>query len=433
MADRYPVAYIRRSTADDSNPGDVSREAQEAAVRDLAARDGHNGELRLFVDWGRSADEAKEAKRAAFLSMLASIERGEVSSVYAYALDRLYRSMRTFVRLTDAARTNGVRIVTTREGVLGGDGSPMARAFAEITAVFASLELNTIKARNQGAAKARKDRGDAMGQPPYGSRIVRDDSGRAVKPIRWEDDPARPLAPVLEAYTRARSVLGACKILNAAGIATPKGKVDGNGEPVPWQPTSLTLILDRAGVLPPHGKRREYAKGARLAGLLRCHCGRFLTPDHSHLRTGTAYYCARSKWIGTVAHGPGYVHEDALMPLIKEEMAHLDVPDAYSASESHTAERTALLERRRRLAVLYADTLIDDDGYRSERDAITKALDDLGDASYVVDVPGIDWDAPVADVNEALRAFLARIELDASMRPSGPEAFIWRVPGMRRA
>ncbi|MFH1474440.1 MAG: recombinase family protein, partial [Chloroflexota bacterium] len=130
---RYPIAYLRRSSADASDPGDVSREAQEAAVRELARRDGHNGELRTLTDWDRSADEAKESKRAGFLAMLAAIERGECEVVYAASLDRLYRSMRTFVRLTDAARAHDVRIVTLREGVLGGDGSPMAQAFAEIT------------------------------------------------------------------------------------------------------------------------------------------------------------------------------------------------------------------------------------------------------------------------------------------------------------
>ncbi len=44
-------------------PGDVSREAQEAAVRELAHRDGYNGETRMLTDWDKSADPDKESRR----------------------------------------------------------------------------------------------------------------------------------------------------------------------------------------------------------------------------------------------------------------------------------------------------------------------------------------------------------------------------------
>jgi DNA invertase Pin-like site-specific DNA recombinase len=81
---RYPIAYLRRSSADATDPGDV----------------------RTLTDWDRSADEAKEGRRAGFLAMLGAIERGECDVVYSASLDRLYRSMRTFVRLTDAAKAH---------------------------------------------------------------------------------------------------------------------------------------------------------------------------------------------------------------------------------------------------------------------------------------------------------------------------------------
>src|SRR5664280_2728976 len=192
---RYPIAYLRRSSADATDPGDISREGQEAAVRELARRDGYNGELRILADWDRSADEAKEGRRTGFLAMLAAINRGECSVVYAYALDRLYRSHRTFYRLTDAAKDHDVRIVTLREGVLGGDGSPMAVAFAAITSIFAELELNTTKARAAGAMAERRKRGDYIGRAGYGFRLARNDDGAIVQ----EPDPDRPLEPILEA------------------------------------------------------------------------------------------------------------------------------------------------------------------------------------------------------------------------------------------
>ena len=128
----------------------------------------------------------------------------------------------------------------------------------------------------------------------------------------------------------------------------------------------------RAGALPPRGHRRHYSYDDVLSGLLRCHCGRTMTPDHTKGR----YYCGRSKIKPN--HGPGSIAKAIIIPLVKDGMAHLDVPDAYTASETHEAERTALLERRRRLAILFADTLMDEETYRSELTGITRALDDLG-------------------------------------------------------
>src|SRR5450759_2266171 len=168
--------------------------------------------------------------------MLAAIDRDEVDVVYAASLDRLYRSMRTFVRLTDAAKAQGVRIVTLREGVLGGDGSPMAQAFAEITAVFSGLELRTAKARAAGGLAVRRDRGDHIGMVGYGWRLARDAGGKLVRTERGgnvlEPDPQRPLGPILAAVREAGSILGGCKLLEARSVPAPDGGKD-------WGSTTL--------------------------------------------------------------------------------------------------------------------------------------------------------------------------------------------------
>ncbi|MFI5258315.1 MAG: recombinase family protein [Candidatus Limnocylindrales bacterium] len=429
MTERYAVAYIRRSTADENgNRGDVSREAQESAVRELARRDGCEDGLKVYTDWGKSADEAKEAARKEYGRMLAAVERGEVSTVYAFSLDRLARSVVTFGRLLRATKERSVRIVTQREGDLSDTGNVAAWGYGFLASFFAEFELRTAKDRNQKALTVRRARGDALGPVPYGSKIVRDAQGRAEHPVRWEDDPDRPLAPVLEAYKAAGTVYAACKLLDAAGVPTPRGNKEDDGNPKVWNTTSLTKILDRAGLLPPHEHRRVYARSAVLAGLLRCHCqSRTLTPDTAR----GVYYCARGKHEGTARHGRSFVAEAALLPLVKEEMTHFDPGGPYSFAETHEAERAAFLERRRRLAILFADGLMTDDAYHEELAAIAGSLDDLGDAASIVVVPGIDWTAPVGDINEALRAILARIELDAALLPK-PDGFVWRVPGMRR-
>lgn len=415
----YPVAYLRRSSADDSNPGDVSREAQEAAVRELAHRDGYNGDLRVFTDWDRSADEAKEARRTSFLAMLAAVERGEVSVVYAYALDRLYRSMRTFVRLTDAAKAHGVRIVTLREGVLGGDGSPMAQAFAQITAVFSELELNTAKARARSARDARRARGDVFGHPAFGFRHAKVD-GKLVR----VPDPDRPLAPVLDAYREAGTVLGAVRLLNARAVPGPKG-----GR---WYTSALTRVLNENApelLPPPTPTGRREAGDMALSKLLVCgYCGGLMAPN----KVRRQYWCPRGH-IDRASHPRYSVAEARIMPAIRAEADRLRPPVAVElSSEANEARQLALADKRARLVDAYVDGLLTKDE-RDRRLARIAAEEErlLVAARTLREVPqAIPWDAAPDAISEVLRAIFERIELGPDMQPA---RFVWRLPELRAA
>jgi DNA invertase Pin-like site-specific DNA recombinase len=434
MTERYAVAYIRRSTADENgNRGDVSREAQESAVRELARRDGCEDGLKVYTDWGKSADEAKEAARKEYGRMLAAVERGEVSTVYAFSLDRLARSVVTFGRLLRATKERNVRIVTQREGDLSDTGNVAAWGYGFLASFFAEFELRTAKDRNQKALTVRRARGDALGPVPYGQRIVRDAQGRAEHPVRWEDDPDRPLAPVLAAYASAGSVYAAAKALDAAEVPTPRGNKEDDGKPKVWNTTSLTKILDRAGLLPSHEHRRVYARSAIFAGLLRCHCrSRILTPDTARGR----YYCARGKRDGTPKHGPSWVAESRLYPVIRAEADRLRVPgDAVALGEQNEDALGNLAERKRRLAMAFADTLLSEEEYREQVDAIGKQVERLDAAAEIVDLPALDWSQPPEIVNAILRAMFEPIQLDANMNivtgADGRPEILWRVPEWR--
>ena len=428
---RYPIAYLRRSSADATDPGDISREAQEAAVRELARRDGYNGELRILADWDRSADDTKEGRRTGYLSMLAAIDRGECDVVYAASLDRLYRSMRTFVRLTDAAKAHGTRIVTLREGVLGGDGSPMAQAFAEITAVFSGLELRTTKARAAVAMAERRKRGDYIGRAGYGYRLARNDDGAIVQ----EPDPDRPLAPILEAVRETSgNIHAACKLLNARGVPVPQGpsaerRLDGAS--MEWHPWPLRKIVARNApeLLPAKGPSGRRTPTHRLlAQLLVCHCGHVLSPE-GRGRWGTAAYrCAHGNRIGREAHGPMFVTEAAVLPWIRAEIAHLRILDAVTLDADNAAERSRLAGRLERASELYIAGEITRERHDAEKAAVTAALDRLGATEAVTKVPPVDWTWPVPELNAYLRAILLRVDLGPDMRPVWAE---WRNRALR--
>jgi len=421
---RYPIAYLRRSSADATDPGDVSREAQEAAVRELARRDGYTGDVRTLTDWDRSADEAKEGRRAGFLAMLAAIDRDEVDVVYAASLDRLYRSMRTFVRLTDAAKAHDVRIVTLREGVLGGDGSPMAQAFAEITAVFSGLELRTTKARAAGAMAVRRGRGDHIGRVGYGYQLARNDAGAIVA----VPDPSRPLGPIVDAVRDGGSILAGCKLLRLRGIPAP----DGGSM---WGSTTLRRIIERAApeLIPPVGPTgRRQPTHAALAQLLVCHCGHVLTPEGRRKWGRPAYRCTRGNRLGWDVHGPCWVAEAAILPWVKAEVAHLRIPDAVTLASDNAAQRDALAGRLERANELFVIGPKAGGWTRERRDAeaavVKAALDLLGDTEAIVKVPPVDWTWPVPELNAYLRAIVSRVDLGPDMRPVWAE---WRNRALR--
>lgn len=423
----HPIAYLRKSKSDDPSK-EVSRDVQEHAVRDLAARDGYNGELELFVDWDRSADEGKASRRTAYREMLRRIEAGDVSVVYAYAVDRLYRSLGTFLRLTEAATAQRVRIVTAREGVLGGDGSPMAQAFAQIGAVFTELELNTAKSRAKAAHAARVRRGDHIGQVPYGYRLVKGPDGVN----RLETDPERSAAPIVDAYRRAGGrVRTAVRIVNdELHLPAPYGGT--------WdRPSLLRLIAREAPQLLPAktatGRREAPVTPALLAKLLRCHCGRLLTPNrHVERRRkreslSVSYYCARGH-AARNDHPRVYVAESVLLPFVRAEADRLRPPPAVQADEN-SERQAAIAERKRRLALTFADGALDEPSYRAELAKLAAEQDQLEAASRIVPVPAIDWTGwSVETLNTVLRSLLRYVQLDEMLRPVRAE---WLVPEWR--
>lgn len=405
------AAYIRRSYVDAESPGDISLEAQRSAVRRLAAADGHGHELAEYNDWGISADVAKAGQRTAYSRLLADMEAGRVSAVYAFDVDRLYRDPRDLIRLQDAAQAHAVRIVTTGGPLAIGEGDdPAAEAFAFMGSVFGRLELQKIKKRNRAAREARMARGDSMGQPGYGWRHVRDETGRILR-VR---DPEVDLQPLLNAYNEAGTVLGAVRLLNERGIPSAKG-----GR---WYTSAYTRILEDhwPGLLPRKGASgKRIAGSALLAQLLICHCGTVLTPN----KVRKQYWCSRGHV--TPGHGRTSISEDRLLPWVIAEAARVRLPDRVQLAEASEGKRPALEARRERIIDNYEDGLVT----RAQRDAklaaVDEELDRLDTAAVVVDVPTINWKAPAEHVNAILRAFWSGVYLDHELRPVRAE---WRLP-----
>ena len=429
--DRHPAAYLRRSFVDADSPGDISREAQRETVRKLAAGDGHNGNLVEYDDWGISADVAKSAKRTAYTRLLADMEAGRVSAVYAFDADRLYRDPRDLIRLQDAATRHAVTITTTGGRLAIGEGDdPAAEGFAFITAVFGRMELQKAKKRVRAAMAARRARGDALGRPPYGSRFGRGDDGRVV----LVPEATEPIAPVLDAVREAGgSFSGAARLLNAAGVPARSAPS--------WSGNTVGRIAHRADpdTAPVHRPGPRSGHVWTLAGLLRCPCGGLMTARRNYVATKygqygpyVGYKCPRARFDATHQR-PYNVSESVILPIVQAETARLRTPAAVTVDAPDIeAERAELEGRRARILDMYEANDIDREDYQRRLVSVREGLDAIAlriAAETVLPVPPtIDWEAwTPGELNRVLRALWSRIDLGPDLRPTA-DGFARLIP-----
>lgn len=408
-----PVGYVRRSSrAQRGSDGEISLAAQEAAVRDLAHRDGHNGDLQLFTDAGRSGDEAKISRRSEYARMLALVERGEVGTIYAYSLDRLHRSVVATVKLVRAAEEHGVEIVTAREGRVRND-SPDEWLRWTILATFGDYELRIAKSRARAATDARRARGDYLGVVPYGWQRV---NGRLAP------NPSEDVGTILEAYRAAGSFRQAALELNRAGVPARKG-------PGRWADQTVARILRREGLIgdKDHGGQRYAPVAHYLARLLACpHDGRLLVGVQKRRRPEwTVYLCTGARHDPTHPH-PYAVAESKVLAWVQAEAARFSPPAVVDLG-AEDERRTELEEDRRRAGVAYAARALTDDEFTATVGRIEAALEALGGRETAVTVPAaIDWQRwDRGAVNAVLRSLWDRVELGPDMAPL---RVAWRLP-----
>jgi DNA invertase Pin-like site-specific DNA recombinase len=398
---RKPAAYLRRSSADANSPGTVSRAGQQAAVEHLAAADGADSPD-LFIDWGLSGGRAD---RPDYVRLKVAIAADRVSKVYALNLSRLGRSLPELIAFTELCAEHDVGLQLAQDGI------DTTTATGELSFnMLASVSQFTRKLAEEAGAdslKVRRARGDVLGAPRYGQRFRRGDDGR----IQLEVDPDRPVEPVLAAYREAGSIAGACRLLNARGIKSARGK--------DWGTSSLGAVLrDNApGMLPPviPGLRRA-RPSMLLSGLLRCHCGTTLTPNRSRSRS-------------TDGHGKTTVAESRLIEWIKAEAAHLRVPGDVLEGEDQDGQRVEIENERRRVTGLYAKGRIPEAELDAMLDDVERRFAAIEAADVFKEIPqAIDWTWAPEDINAVLRAMWSHVQLDERLRPIRAE---WLVPEWR--
>jgi DNA invertase Pin-like site-specific DNA recombinase len=398
-------AYMRKSVARQDDPHN-SAEAQEAAVRAMAARYGDTEGLVILSDWNVSGRKGRD-KRPGYDALWQAIEAGRVTALYSYSMSRLARSVSELTRLFEACAAKHVPIRLEADVIDTSTAS--GRMVANILASVAAFEADVAGERLLAAYAAKSARGERIGTVAF----YGDKSG--------EDTEA-----VLAAFTEAGSFSGAAKLLNERGIR-PRGSHRG------WWPSSVAVVVRRLDPsLPAFRPTKGVAAGGSdftLARLLRCPtCETMLTGTRDRDGRRVRYSCR----LGTsLPHPRISVTESHILPSIVAEVAHLRTPEQIETETGDPGARAGLDARRLRIIDMYDGGLID----RSDRDrrlaAVTDELQRLDARSVVLAVPAVDWTRPPHALNAVLRALFERIELDPATFQPLPTGYVWTVPEWR--
>ncbi len=158
------IGYVRVSTNEQAENG-VSLAAQEQKIRAYCKGNGWKC-IAVIRDDGYSA---KDLKRPGLQHILDELARktGRFSGIVVTKLDRLTRSVRDLVRLTDLADKHKVALVSIQEAV--DTGTATGQLFRNIVTSISEWERGVICERTRKALAYSDAMGNASGRSPMGS------------------------------------------------------------------------------------------------------------------------------------------------------------------------------------------------------------------------------------------------------------------------
>lgn len=383
--------YVRKSVmADDDKT--LSPQVQEERIRALAASRGDD-DLVVLSDLGISG--AKVEERPDYMRLVAAIESGEATAVYAYDLSRLHRNTREALRFFEVARERGVpvRLVADSVDTSTESGRLMLTILAAMNAWVSEVTSSKIKA----TMAMKRARGDVLGGRPYGTRD-------------GEDAQA-----VVEAFRDERSPFRAARRLNAAKVPTRNGKSRG------WSPSAVRAIVQRLEPdllietrvedRPVRGGRAT-KRASRFGRVLRCSvCGSLLTPSYDPRADATRYYCHA---YANIPHGRKAVMESAIIRAIVPAMEETAIRmKRVTKGADEVIDVDALTAKRERYIEMYGEGLITkarrDEVLREVEDGLSRAVSARRVRRYTLPP---DPDGEPEKVNAWMRDTFERIVVD---------------------
>lgn len=213
------IIYARVSTEEQTRPGYNSLDMQEDTARKHVSHMAEVAgvpcpEVSLYREEGASG---KSLERPLLKLLRAEVERGGVSAVVVYKLDRLTRSLHDFLNLDAEFQRHGTGVISVREQF--DTTTPMGRALRSLLLIFAELERETIVQRVKDKHTALLETGRyAGGSRPYGYRSEKG-KGLTIVP-----EQAAVVRRIFDAYTReGLTTMAIARALNTEAVPTARG------------------------------------------------------------------------------------------------------------------------------------------------------------------------------------------------------------------
>ena len=207
------LGYVRVSTNEQAENG-VSLAAQEQKIRAYCKGNGWQC-ITVVRDDGYSAKDLKRPGLQRILAEFPGKERRFDGLVVA-KLDRLTRSVRDLVRLTDLAAKHRVALVSIQEAV--DTTTATGQLFRTLVTCISEWERGIIGERTREALAYKRSKGERIGTIPYGFTLARD--GSHLVPVRAE---RKVLAQITKARKRGTSYERIADDLNADRLPTKGG------------------------------------------------------------------------------------------------------------------------------------------------------------------------------------------------------------------
>ena len=221
--------YARKSVERENS---ISCETQIEYCRAMIKPDERSEKVLTFVDNGFSGGNTD---RDGFQKMMRQIERGKISKVIIYRIDRISRSLADFVGILETFKAHGVELVSSQESF--DTSSPYGEMIVKLLVVFAEFERKSTIERVTQAYRHRSDLGIYMGgRRPYGftltDTVIHGIRTKMLEPLESEAEQVRY---IFESY--------------AAGVVSLRRLMDNlvEGQNLPtegsWSTAKLSAIL----------------------------------------------------------------------------------------------------------------------------------------------------------------------------------------------
>lgn len=223
------IGYVRVSTNEEAESG-VSLKAQEQRIREHCRTQGWQL-VEVVRDDGYSA---KDLKRPGLRRLLGEFpdKNRRFNGIIVTKLDRLTRSVRDLIRLTELLLKHGIALGSIQEAV--DTSTAMGKMFYTFVTVVSEWERGTIGERTREALAYKRRNGERIGPIPYGYTLGRDGKHLTLDPT---EGPV--VARMMRERKRGVSLGRIADGLNADRITTKGGKA--------WYPATVKSVLETAG------------------------------------------------------------------------------------------------------------------------------------------------------------------------------------------